>query len=268
MAKSFYSVIQYCPDRFRAEAVNIGLVVLCLEPHAIRVQITRKLDRVRKLFAITAPELDNIKLSAEALKSRIEGVGNDLRTAEDLIAFAGSRANDMRMTEPRLSRIDDIDQDFGRLFSELVDQRSAATRADDSPAEVLPPALSEVFYRLQQQRKIWKPGTITVPVFKRKLEIPYAFKNGLVNFVKPEVFSATRRAETQAATLAINGDLIQKHLINGEKHRLIIVSTQETPEQAKEIEEHVGPLFKEYGVRLVRPQDVQDFAREVESTAH
>jgi hypothetical protein len=268
MAKSFYSVIQYCPDRFRAEAVNVGLVVLRLEPHAFRVQITRKLDRVRKFFAATTAELENIRLSTEALRSRIEGVGADLRTAEDLIAFAGSRANDIRMTEPRLARIEDIDQDFGRLFSELVDQRSAATRADDSPAEVLPPALSEVFYRLQQQRKIWKPGTITVPVFKRKLEIPYAFKNGLVSFVKPEVFSATRRAETQAATLAVNGDLIQKHLINGEKHRLIIVSTHETPEQTKEIDEHVGPLFREYGVRLVRPQDFQDFAREVESTAH
>ena len=34
MARAFYSVVQYVPDRFRAEAVNIGLVLLRLEPHA------------------------------------------------------------------------------------------------------------------------------------------------------------------------------------------------------------------------------------------
>ena len=34
MARGFYSVVQYCPDPFRAEAVNVGLVLLCAEPHA------------------------------------------------------------------------------------------------------------------------------------------------------------------------------------------------------------------------------------------
>ena len=105
-------------------------------------------------------------------------------------------------------------------------------------------------------------------MFKRKIDIPYAFKNGVVNLLKPEVFSPTRRAETQSASLAVNGDLIQKHPIDGERHKLIIISTQETSEQAREIDEHVEPLFKEYGVRLVRPQNADAFASEVEQSAH
>jgi hypothetical protein len=133
---------------------------------------------------------------------------------------------------------------------------------------VLPPRLSEVFYRLQQARKIWQPGTITVPVYKRKLEIPYAYKNGVVNLVKPHVFAADRRAETQAAKLAVNGQLIEKHLIDGEKHKLIVVSTQETTEQAREMTDHVEPMFKDLGVRLVRPDRADEFAAEVEKAAH
>ncbi len=268
MAKGFYSVIQYCPDRFRAEGVNVGLVLLCLEPHALRVQMTQKFDRVRKLFAISKPDLNSLKIATEAMKSRIESATDDWRTAEELAAFAGSRANDMRLTEPRLAKIVDIDADFERLFSELVDVRTTASLAVESPAEVLPPRLSEVFYKLQQERKIWRPGQITVPVFKSKLDIPYAYKNGVVNLIKPQVFSATKQAETQAAKLAVNGDLIQREPIDGECHKLIIVSTQETQEQTKEIDEHIEPLFKAFGVRLIRPADADAFANEVEQNAH
>ncbi|MCC6508628.1 MAG: DUF3037 domain-containing protein [Pirellulaceae bacterium] len=268
MLKAFYSVIQFCPDRFRAEAVNVGLLLICLEPHAVRVGFTRKLNRARSLFEISKKDMESLKLTTEAMRCRIEGAAGEWRTQEELAAFAASRANDLRLTEPRLAKIEDIDTDFERLFNDLVEQRSSAALADASPAEVLPPSLSEVFYRLQKERKIWKPGMFTVPVFNRKLDIPYAFKNGVVNLIKPEVFAGTRRAETQAANLAVNGDLIQRNPINGESHKLIVLSTHETLEQAKEIDEHVGPLFKEYNVRLVRPHEAQAFAEEVERSAH
>jgi hypothetical protein len=268
MARGFYSVVQYCPDRFRAEAVNVGLVLLCLEPHAVRVRMTGNHERVRKLFSIARPELKNLKLSTDGLTSRIEKSVDELRTAEDLAAFAASRANDLRLTEPRLAKLDDVDADFERLFAQLVEQHSSAELAEASPAEVLPPKLGEVFYRLQRSKKIWQPGTITVPVYKRKLEIPYAYKNGEVNLIKPKVFAADKRAETQAAKLAVDGQLIQKYPIDGEKHKLIVVSTQESPKQAKEISDHIAPMFKELGVRLVRPQDAEKFAEEVEASAH
>lgn len=268
MHKAFYSVIQYCPNRFRAEAVNVGLVLLCPDPLDVRVQMTRKFDRVRKLFAIKGLDLDSLKLTTEGMRCRIECAAVDWLTADDMASFAASRANDLRLSEPRLAKIEEIDVDFKRLFSELVDERTTASLADESPAEVLPPRLSEVFYQLQREHKIWKPGLITVPVFKSKLDIPYAYKNGIVNLIKPHVFSATKQAETQAAKLAVSGDLIQREPINGERHKLIIVSTQETKEQAQEIDEHIEPLFNAYGVRLVRPVNVDVFANEVEQSAH
>lgn len=276
MARGFYSVVQYCPDRFRAEAVNVGLVLMCVDPHAVRVRMTGNHDRVRKFFAIGKLDLANLKLSTHGLTSRIEKSADEFRTLEDLAAFAASRANDLRLTEPRLAKLDNVDDDFERLFVQLVEQQSAmlfemhstAELAKTSPAEVLPPKLGEVFYRLQRAQKIWHPGIITVPVYKRKLEIPYAYKNGVINLVKPHVFPATKRAETEAATLAINGDLIQKHPVDGEKQRLIVVCTQETPKQTRLINEHVEPLFREYGVRLIRPQDADAFATEVEQSAH
>ena len=268
MARGFYSVIQYCPDRFRAESVNVGLVLLCQEPLEVRVRIIEKLKRVKSLFGGDRSSLNNLSLSIEGLKSRIESAAGDLKTFEDLSSFAASRANDLRLTEPRLAKLVNIDDDLERLFAQLVDVRSTAIQAAQFPAEVLPPSLSEVFYRLQQENKIWKPGMITVPVYKRKLDIPYAFRNGVVNLIKPHVFPSSKRAETQAAEFAINGDLIQKHKIDGEQQKLVVISTQETVEQASEVDEHVEPLFREYGVRLIRPRDADAFAREVELSAH
>lgn len=268
MQKAYYSIMQYCPDRFRAEAVNLGLVMLCPETHEVRVDLISDYRRARKLFGIGGDELRSLKRTARNLKHRIESANGELHTDEDLAGFAASRANDLRLTPPRLAKVGDLAMGFDRLFSELVQELSTAELANESPAEVLPPALSEVFYRLQQDRKIWKPEPIMVPILKRRFEVPYAYRNGVVNLIKPHVFSENRRAETQAARLAVNGDLIQKHPIDGEKQKLIVVSTQETDKQAREIDEHVEPLFREYGVKLVRPQQAEAFAKEVESSAH
>ena len=140
MAKGFYSIIQYCPDRFRAEGVNVGLVLLSLEPHGMRVHITRKFQRVQKLFALKNPDIDSLKITIEGMKSRIESASDEWRTPEELAAFAASRAKDLRLTEPRLAKIRDIDADFERLFSELVEERTTADLADESPVEILPPS--------------------------------------------------------------------------------------------------------------------------------
>lgn len=268
MSRGYYSVVQYCPDRFRAEAVNVGLVLLCLEPHAVRVKMIARYDRARKLFGIGGAELKDLQLAVSRLKSRLESANGEIRTDEDLAAFAGSRANDLRLTEPRLAKIERFEEDFERLFFQLVEERATRMPAQESPAEVLPPRLREVFDRLEEQEKIWKPGTITVPVSNATFEVPYAYRNGAVNLVKPFVFFPNKRAETQAATLAVTGDLIRKHPIDEEDRQLIVVSTKETPEQEKEINDHVAPLFEEYDLRLIRPDEVDAFASEVESSAH
>lgn len=268
MTRAFYSVVQYCPDRSRAEAVNLGLVLLSLDPHAIRARMSSKQGRVRKLFSLSRSELKNLRVASRGMQLRIESDPDGFRSEEDLAAFAASRANDLRLTEPRLAKIDDFDADFERLFSRLVESGATESLAEELPAEVLPPKLGEVFYRLQASNRIWKPGTVVVPVFGQKLDVPYAFRNGVVNLVKPHVFPASKRAEGQAALLAVNGDLIRKHSPAGDKQKLIIISTQETSAQAKEIDDHVAPLFEEYRVRLVRPCEADDFAREVERDAH
>lgn len=268
MARGFYSVVQYCPDVFRDEAVNVGLVLLRIEPHELRVRMTNHYQRVKKLFGTPSDEVKNLKLSVHGMTSRIEKSVEELKTAEDLAAFAASRGNALRLTEPRLAKLDDFEADFDRLFAKLVEEQSTLELAKASPAEVLPPSLNDVFYRLSERGKMWDPKPIRVPISNRRLDVPYAFRNGVVNLIAPEVFYPGKRGENRAATLAIDGQLIQKHRIDGEAHKLIVVSTQENEKQRKEITDHVEPMFRELGVRLVRPSEAEAFAAEVEASAH
>ncbi len=268
-SEAYYSVIQYCPDRFRAEAVNVGVVLY--DPHArcIRARVTANHSRVRKVFGTSGRALQSLKLAKQALESRINASNSDVNSVDELRSFIATRANDLRMIEPRLVKVTNFDSDLERLYFNLVELESGLAVAETvEPAEVLPPKLGEVFYRLSAEHKIWNPGRVVVPVRKRRLEIPYAYQNGAVNLVKPLAFPIGKRGETQAANFAIDGDLIQRHPIDGKSHRLIIVSTQEDDALAREVTDHVEPLFREYNVRLVRPAQAEDFAREVETQAH
>ena len=75
MAKGFYSVVQYCPDRFRAEAVNVGLVLLCLDPHAVRVRMTGNHERVRKTLFDRPPATEE----PEAVDPRLDEPNSEER---------------------------------------------------------------------------------------------------------------------------------------------------------------------------------------------
>lgn len=264
MTRGFYSVVQFCPDRFRLEAINVGLVLMCAEPFRFDVRLSKDLKRAVRFFGVKSTDLKHAMLG---LESRLDSLKESLHSVDDFAAFAAARANDLRLTEPRLTKISDFNEDFQRLFVDLVDTQPKGQVAKDATAEVLPPSLVDALASLQRQDKVWRPGEVLVPVYGRKIEIPFAYRNGVVNLIKPHVFPETHRAESQAAELAINGDLIQRHSEN-EKKKLIVLSTHETPKQAREIDDHVKPLFDEYGVRLVRAGDMDDYANEILQSAH
>lgn len=121
MARGFYSLVQYCPDRFRGETVNVGLILACENPLAMKVRMAREFSRLRAFFALSELDIDNLRCMLEGLESRIVSCVEGFQTMEDLGAFALTLANDLRLTEPRLSKIETIEADFESLFADLVE---------------------------------------------------------------------------------------------------------------------------------------------------
>lgn len=124
MSRGFYSLIQYCPDRARAEMVNVGLIILNEETQAIDVKLTKNYDRVCRLFNIDATDLEILKFEAISLVGQMIIRSNDLRTFDELTQFIRSRANDFHLTDLRSVRLSE-DVTFESMFARLVDTQKS-----------------------------------------------------------------------------------------------------------------------------------------------
>ena len=69
--RAFYSVVQYCPDRFRAEGVNIGLVLFCEEPLFCGPESSTTTDGCEGLFGVSGKTLATLRLSEQNLLYRL-----------------------------------------------------------------------------------------------------------------------------------------------------------------------------------------------------
>ena len=166
--KGYYSVMQYCPDPSRGEAANVGVVLLTEQP-SIAVRTSETFARVKRFFKPDDSRLARIMDAVRANATRLQQSIEEVRTFEDLNHFARTMGNDIRLTAPLVVRIDDIERNLNDLYLELVDDGNAARVRR---ATVLPTVINQAFEDLARVNKIIRPGSITVPLLGRKLQIP------------------------------------------------------------------------------------------------
>ncbi len=263
--RGYYSLIQFCPDPSRAEAVNVGVLLFCPEAQFIGARTAAGNRRAAKLVGRAEIDSASLKAAKRAMERRLEVDREAFQTLDDLQRFVDTRANILKLTTPRPVKVFDPQEDLGKLFEELV-----GGRARRKPAPVFPPELKQVFVRLKQEGRARMPWNVELPIVRRGLMIPYAYHNGAWNLVRPKMFSSDEGfAIGQAQQLAVDGDLLRRFGADAEgEKRLVVVTAFERGENVPDLESRVGNLFKEYQVRTVRQPEVPEFLREVELQAH
>lgn len=120
MNSGYYSLIQYCPDRSRMETANVGVVLICPRMRfcGVRTTLKRLATRLTDFFGRDTPGVYVMATALLALEFRINLTKPYAHTA--LQAFAGSRDNDLLLTDPRPCRFDRPGTELDRLFNELV----------------------------------------------------------------------------------------------------------------------------------------------------
>ncbi|MBN1489356.1 MAG: DUF3037 domain-containing protein [Phycisphaerae bacterium] len=265
--KAYYSVIQYCPNRSRLEAANIGVLLLCPEAQFVRARTAANNARVRRFFNKDSFDLDTKRINAtkKAIERRLATDNQSFRTPEDLVRFIDTRANEIVLTPPRPMKVSNPEADLDHLFDELVG--GPARQPRKGAAEVVP-ELDRIFHRPSLRNRVLFDQEVQVPVVERSLRIPYAFRNGVLNLVKPQAFSNDVNAATRAAmSLAITGDLLRRHPNEQGKEARLVVVPAITP-AACDVVERVRAVLSEYCVRTVLPEDITEFGEEIERTAH
>lgn len=122
--KGYYSILQYVPDPERAEGVNIGLILFCPEKGFLKIQTTASNDRVRKLLGkqrASTANLSRLDAFKTAFAERVGLEAGRMQSREDFQAFVNTRANQLRLTDPRPVKVTDPEAELSKLFSLLVD---------------------------------------------------------------------------------------------------------------------------------------------------
>lgn len=258
--KGYYSVIQYCPDRSRMEAANIGVLLLCPEVGFVKARTAEGNDRIRRFFRGQPIDLVRVNAAKRSIERRVEVDRDNFSTPEDLVRFMDTRGNDILLTRPRPMKVQDPQADLDALFRELVGGRARRERAE---AEI--PTLDQVFRRPALQNRVLFDQEVIIPVLRRPLRVPYAFRNGVLNLVKPHRFAAEEnRATLTAMRLASEGELLHRHPENGEQRKLIVVSAFESTAISTDLPNRVGAVLSEFHVRVVPENEIEAFAAEVE----
>lgn len=260
--KGFFSIVQYCPDLDRGESANVGVVLVVPGVRFLGVRFTEDNEGPKQRFGKDTFDDARLAVAKHALEGRLRHEGGDWSEPEDLVRFSKKEGNHLLLTPPRVILVEDAAAELTELFQRLVHVDARHRRRQPKPD------LKVLFEPKLIGRPLRRNLHVEIPEMG-SLEIPYAYKNGRLNLIRPEGFPIDEKsATTRANDLAVKGHLIYKHPDeNGEERKLIVVGgfDPSTPEALKHRIEFV---LREHEARLVREEEIDAFAEEVRREAH
>jgi hypothetical protein len=261
--RGHYSLIQFCPDAARLEVANIGVALFCAEQNFFGVKLSNEHRRITQMFGRGDLDLARLRTSKEALEERLLDSKRAIRNIHDLDKLASLQVNQIRMTTFMPCRLTPVpSEDLSRLFDELVGPTLSPACKDKK----LFPTLESLFARLESEGRAELNYSTKLPVFGQEFKVPFAYRNGSLNLVKPKSFS--QKAPQHALDLAIRGDLINRHGVENATSPQLVVVSKFRPDCDPDFISHVDEVFKEYRVKHVRQSEVDQFANLVEEEAH
>jgi hypothetical protein len=158
-ATGYYCIVQFTPDRRRAEGANIGVLLFAPEHQFLDVRLASSNRRIHRFFG-TPRGFDEEQVSAIrlSLKNRLRVEAEYIRSPEDLDHFVKTLANHLVLTPPRPVIVSDPARDLDNLFEELVAEPEESTmkQGPEVPIytpEVAPGTAAQLAALLEEQGK-------------------------------------------------------------------------------------------------------------------
>ena len=262
--KGYYSLIQYCPDLSRLEAVNVGVLLFCPEPHFLEARTTNSIKRIRRFFGSEDGDWQQIKAEVSAVEDRLKAAGNQIRTTQELDHFIATRGNAVQLTPPRPMKVVHPVQDLEALFQRLVGGKAGPRRQEGQP---IAQQLKEVLTDQSLAPFIKTDVPVAVPTLHETLTMPFGFQNGRFNLIQPVSFRQERRQSiiNQACQRAVVGRSLHEHpdALLGPLQLWIVGDFAPDQQEAKAV---VQDILDENEVRLFTAADLPQLAEEIRTT--
>ncbi len=267
LSTGYYSVIQYCPDRSRMEAANVGVLLFVADRNYLDVRFSSGNDRIRRFFSKDrAIDFDSINAMKSMMEHRFSVELENLRERGALETFLHRFANEITFTKLRSVRVENPEAELAQLFEELVGGR--IKRDPVAPLESLE-RVRERFSQTDIVEKLQRDIPVTVPVIGDSWNADYAFQNGRYNLIRIKEFKQQKEAALlkEACQTAAEGNLLYKHrdTQHGEQ-QLMIIANLPTPTLG--FGDRIEQLMVEHNVRFFPDDQLDDLANLIIATAH
>jgi hypothetical protein len=256
-----FSIIQFYPRALRREGVNVGVLVLSERLGVVRVKMSSNNELVRKHCGATSFDDAWLTSAKRSLARRLQGLEP---TEASLLKFIAMEAGQLVVLPPRPVVLEDPDRTVATVFNELVGEIETHRRRRERA-----PKLDELFMPLFTGNLIEKVGSVSVPVLGKQIHGAYKYRNGALNYIKPQAFSEDDdSALTTAGNLGLLGLMLSKHPIHVAdevvQQKLILVAKL----ARRALAERIKTLLRDCAVRLVLDSEVPGFVDEVRENAH
>jgi len=122
--RGYYSLIQFCPDASRLEAVNVGVVLFCPALDFLSARTTSNNRRAEALVGRSRLERASLNAAKEAIERRLEVDRGSFQGIEDLENFVNTRGNWLKLTQARPVKVFNPESELEKLYAELVGGKS------------------------------------------------------------------------------------------------------------------------------------------------
>lgn len=266
--KGYYSLIQYCPDRSKLEAANIGLVMFAPELNFLRGKVNAANNRISKFFGRDTFDSCRINFLKESLQRRLKNEEKYILTFEHFDKFIKTRANELLLTDPRPTKIFDtenpeseLDSLYGRLIGSYSEKKCKKT--------LFPELDSEFRTRLSDRMQFDNKFQITG--YNRTIDIPYSYRNGKLNLIHPHEFGPN--GVDTGFRLVTEGKLIEKNGVtlecSQEQAKLIILpKVDDKVNEPQNMRKMLKKLFDDFEILSVWEEQQSAFVEKVTQQAH
>ena len=261
--RGYYSIIQYCPDPSRLEAVNIGVALFCPELRFLRARFGRRRTRVHQLFG--KQDWEFVTLQQSAIEARLAREQEAFEKLEDFEEYISLRANTLTLTSPRPVKVENPEWELKNLLRRLVGpQGEAAQRAARISKE-----LGQLLRSAGVASHLRKGVTVHPPSLPKPIKVPFAYQNGRLNLIEPIQFEGQTAASifNRASIRAVEGEFLSEYKDPHFGALSLVVVAKFTAEQ-KHDRETAENVFQKHGVQMYTFGMLEPLIEDIRTHSH
>lgn len=263
--RGYYSIIQYCPDRSRLEAVNIGVALYCPQIRFLRARFGRRRTQITRLFG--KQDWEFVALQQSAIEARLTLAGSSFERLEDFEDYIARRANSLVLSNPRPMKVlGDPERELKHLLKRLVGSQSTAV---SEPVSVMTKELGGLFQEAGVVSRLERNVTIKPPALPKPIRAPFAYRNGRLNLIELIEFEQQSAAGVfnRASVHAVEGAFISDYR-DPQYGDLALVVVGKFGAAQKHEQETARTIFEQHGVRMHAFGNVGPLIEEIRREAH